>query len=120
MNSPMKLQMLVVPVETLEKALAFYRDTCGWTLKFRDGERYAALDAGGLTLALTTGSESICAIAAPALRVADIESALQRLLQAGAGIVRPIETGPHERRAAVRAPDGTVLLLSERLEEKTS
>ena len=112
----MKINLLLCPVSDLDAAVAFYRDTLGLTVKFRDGERYCAIDAGGFTLGLAAQDERIVAEAAPVLRVDDIEQSLAAMVAAGASVVRPVERGPHEARAVLRAPGGTTLVISARLQ----
>ncbi len=108
----MKAHTLLYPVERLDPAIGFFRDALGLPLKFRDGDRYAALDAGGLTLGLAAGEERIVDEPALAFRVDDLDAALARLLEQGADILRPPEDGPHERRAVLRAPGGHPLIVS--------
>jgi predicted enzyme related to lactoylglutathione lyase len=110
----MKVAMLVHPVEDLDAAVRFYRDALGLPLKFRDGERFCALDAGGLTLALAAAGERIVDAPALAWRVDDIDAEVARLVAAGAQITSPVEQGPHERRAVLRDPAGQPLVLTER------
>ena len=112
----MKMNLLLCPVSDLDAAVAFYRDTLGLTVKFRDGERYCAIDAGGFTLGLAAQDERIAAEVAPVLRVDDIELSLAALVTAGASMLRPVERGPHEARAVLRAPGGTTLVISARLQ----
>ncbi|WP_051749338.1 VOC family protein [Nevskia soli] len=108
----MKMNLLLCPVNDLAAAIAFYRDTLGWPVKFRDGDRYCAIDAGGLTLGLAAQEERIVEEPAPVLRVDDIEQNLAVMIAAGASIARPLEQGPHEVRAVLRAPGGGTLVLS--------
>ncbi|MDM4771322.1 VOC family protein [Solimonas sp. SE-A11] len=108
----MKAHTLLYPVDRLDPAIDFFRDTLGLPLKFRDGERYAALDAGGLTLGLAAGEERIVDRPALALRVDDLDAALARLLEQGATLLRPVENGPHERRTVLQAPGGHPLIVS--------
>jgi len=115
MTVTMNLQMLMLPVESIDGALAFYQGHLGLSLRFRDGDRYAALDAGGIRLALCAGAERIAEVATPVFRVNGIEEAVERLLAAGARLRRAVETGPHERRAVLDAPGGGTLLLSEKI-----
>jgi catechol 2,3-dioxygenase-like lactoylglutathione lyase family enzyme len=108
----MKIHTLLYPVDRLDPAVAFFRDTLGLPLKFRDGERYAALDAGSLTLGLAAGEERIVDRPALALRTDDLDGAMARLLAAGARVLSPAEEGPHETRAVLQAPGGHPLVLS--------
>lgn len=120
MTKTMNLQMLMLPVETIDGALDFYQGSLGLSLRFRDGDRYAALDAGGITLALCAGAERVADSVTPVFRVNGIEATVERLLAAGAGLRRAIETGPHERRAVLDVPGGGTLLLTEKLTGGTS
>ena len=104
--------MLMQPVDDLDAALRFYRDGLGLSVKFRDGERFAALDAGGFTLALAAAGERVVDTPALAWRVDDIDAALARLVAAGARIVSPSEKGPHEWRAVLRDVAGHPLVLT--------
>lgn len=108
----MKASLLLCPVSDLDVAVNFYRDALGLPVKFRDGQRYCAIDAGGFTLGLAAHEERIVDEAAPAFRVEDIEQGVARLVTAGAQLLRPVERGPHESRAVLRAPGGGTLVLS--------
>ena len=111
----MKAILLLCPVDDLDAAVAFYRDALGLPVKFRDGGRYCAIDAGGFTLGLAAGEERIVTEAAPAFRVENIEHSMAAMLAAGASIARPLERGPHEARVVLHAPGGGTLVLSARL-----
>ncbi len=109
------LKSLLWPVADLDAAIEFYRETFGFNLKFRDGDRYAALDTGSLTLALVSGEENTTAgIPSPSIQVADLEDAIARATAAGGHVVDGPSTGPHETRATVRDPAGQVLVVYER------
>lgn len=111
----MKATLLLCPVDDLDAAVAFYRDALGLPVKFRDGDRYCAIDAGGLTLGLAAQEERIVTETAPVFRVDDIEHSLAAMVAAGAAIVQPLQRGPHEARVVLRAPGGGTLVLSARL-----
>jgi len=111
----MKATLMLCPVSGLDEAVSFYRDALGLAVKFRDGERYCAIDAGGYTLGLVAEEERIVDTAAPVFRVDDIERAVSDLLEAGAQLLRAVERGPHERRAVLRAPGGGAVVLTARL-----
>ena len=108
----MKTKLMLCPVQDLDAAVAFYRDVLGLPVKFRDGERYCALDAGGYTLGLAAREERIVDDAAPAFHVEDMDAALETMLRSGAEVVRPVERGPHELRAVLRVPGGNTVVLS--------
>ncbi|GAA0945391.1 VOC family protein [Nonomuraea longicatena] len=104
----MRLGNVFIPVKDLDEAIAFY----GLPVKFRDGDRFAALDAGGgATLALAGPDEHVSAVSAPSYKVDDVAAAVRELLDRGAEVIRPPEAGPHEWRAVLRDPSGNVLVL---------
>jgi catechol 2,3-dioxygenase-like lactoylglutathione lyase family enzyme len=45
--------MVVLSTDDLEDSMAFYTETLGFELKFRDGSHFAALDAAALGLGAT-------------------------------------------------------------------
>ena len=103
---------LLWPVSDLSSALAFYVTGLGMALGFRDGDRFASVQAGGVTLALVAGKEDITGgVPAPAYKVADLGSAVAAAQAAGAEIVAGIHPGPHELRAVIRDPSGHLIVL---------
>jgi len=111
----MALHSLFYPVQSLDTELKFLEEGLGLKTRFRDGQRYAALDAGGLTIGIAAGDERICTQAATVFRVTDIQQSLALLMAAGATLLRPLERGPHEWRAVVSSPAGHHLILSSKL-----
>ncbi|MFK4042426.1 VOC family protein [Nonomuraea wenchangensis] len=103
----MKLGNVLIPVADLDEAIAFY----GLPVKFRDGDRFAALDGGGVTVALAGPAEHVTPGAAPSYKVDDVRESVRELAARGAGVVRGPEEGPHERRAVLRDPSGNVFVL---------
>ncbi|MDH2425229.1 VOC family protein [Sphaerisporangium sp. TRM90804] len=107
-----KLGNVLIPVGDMDEAIAFYAETLGLAVKFRDGDRYAALDGGGTTVALVAEAEQVAgAVTAPSYKVGDMTSALADLTAAGAEVVSGPEDGPHEVRTVLRDPSGNVLVL---------
>ncbi|MBB5133269.1 putative enzyme related to lactoylglutathione lyase [Thermocatellispora tengchongensis] len=103
---------MLVPVADMEGAVAFYSGALGLAVRFRDGDRFAALDGGGVTVALVTREEQVAgAVTAPSYKVGDVAATLDALTAAGAEVVRAPETGPHEVRAVLRDPSGNVFVL---------
>jgi predicted enzyme related to lactoylglutathione lyase len=100
------------PVTDLETALAFYTSVFNLKPKFVDGQRYAALDAGGTTLALAGPEEDLTdgAVAA-SFKVDDVQTALDAIEAAGGSVVQPPAAGPHELRAVVSDPWGNTLIV---------
>lgn len=103
---------LFVPVDDLGNALAFYANGLGYTVKFRDSDRFALLSNDAHSLALAAGDETL-GLTAPGLmvRVADVEQAAAELLASGGTVLSPPISGEHETRAAAASADGTPLVL---------
>lgn len=100
------------PVSDVAAAVAFYGAAFGLPTKFVDGERYAALDAGGVSLALAGPEEDVTGgIAAASFKVADLPASLDALREAGGVVVTEPVDGPHETRAVVRDPWGNTLIV---------
>ncbi|WP_328808967.1 VOC family protein [Nonomuraea montanisoli] len=102
-----KLGNVLIPVADLDQAIAFY----GLPVKFRDGDRFAALDGGGVTVALAGPAEHVTDTAAPSYKVDDVARAVRELSARGGEVVRAPEEGPHETRAVLRDPSGNVFVL---------
>ena len=101
-------------VEDMDAAVAFYGDTLGLPLKFRDGDRWATFDVAGATLALATSEEAGGAQpgsgAVVSLRVADAQSWARDAAARGVEL-GPVETRSHERRIRLTDPDGNRLVV---------
>jgi predicted enzyme related to lactoylglutathione lyase len=110
-----RLRNVLCPVADLDEAIRFYRDALGLAVRFRDGDRFAALDAtgdgAGVTLALAAAGEDITGAVAASFKVADVAAAARRLTDAGAQLVRGPEDGPHETRAVLRDPAGNPFVI---------
>jgi predicted enzyme related to lactoylglutathione lyase len=100
---------LLVPVDDVGAAVAFYTEVLGLELRFRDGDRYAAVRVGALTIGLAAPGEAPPGGGvALSLKVDDLDAAVERLQAGGAEIVGGVERGPHELRVAFRDPAGNV------------
>ena len=106
---------VLYPVKDMEAALAFYT-ALGLPTKFQDGQRYAALDGGGVTFALTAGTEDVAGgRVAASLRVPDVAAAAAGVAAAGGRVLSEPEEGPHEIRALVEDPSGNPVVLYAKL-----
>jgi catechol 2,3-dioxygenase-like lactoylglutathione lyase family enzyme len=106
---------LLWPVPDLDAAVEFYVTHLGMTLGFRDGDRYAGVTGGGVSLALVAGSEDVThGVPAPAYRVVDLGTAVNTAEAAGAEVIVRSQDGPHEVRAVVRDVSGHVVVLYQR------
>lgn len=107
----MRVGHVLLPVSDLDRALAFYHDVLGLKVRFRDGDRYAALDGDGTTIALAApGEQPVTGHPALGLKVPDVGRTAEAFRASGAA-VGDVTTGGHEQRAVLRDPDGNVLVL---------
>ena len=104
-----KVGMVIQPVEDMEAALGFYQRAMGLELKFRDGDRFAALAAGTTTIALAAGEERLSERTLVSYKVDDVDAAVLELVASGARVLHEAENGPHERRAVLSDPAGNPL-----------
>lgn len=111
-NPPVKIGNVLHPVNDVPAAITFYRQAFGLDLAFADGERYAALDAGGVTLALVAPEEDITEGApAASFKVPEVAAALTAITEAGGSVLRPAEQGQHEVHAVARDPWGNQIVV---------
>jgi catechol 2,3-dioxygenase-like lactoylglutathione lyase family enzyme len=103
-------------VRDMDAAVRFYADVLGLSLKFRDGDRWAAFDVAGLTLALegAEGPVEGRGGAVVSLRVQGLDELAAELRGRGAALGE-VQTGPHERRLDLADPSGNHLVLYEPL-----
>jgi len=106
---------LLIPVDDMDPARDFFVAALGAQVKFQDGDRYCALRLHDLDVALVGGSEKIVDRPALTLRSDGLDKDVDGLVDAGADILAPIETGPHERRTIMSSAAGIPLILSEKL-----
>jgi predicted enzyme related to lactoylglutathione lyase len=112
MPDPSTIGNVLYPASDVGAAIDFYGGVLGLPTKFRDGDRYAALDGGGVTLAIAGPEEDVAGgNVAASFRVTDVTAAVQRVEAAGGTVVRAAERGPHEIRAVVADPWGNPVVL---------
>jgi lactoylglutathione lyase len=100
--SKQQVRMIVLSTDNLEESIAFYTETLGFPLKFRDGDHYAALDGGAVTLALATSLDHpIPGQVVVGIRTDDVDGAARAIEDNGGGIVKGPYDDAHERRAVV-------------------
>lgn len=110
------LKHILIPVDDIGAAIDFYGRQFGFSLKFRDGDRYAALDGGTVVVALTASSESITGKgAALSIQVDDVDTFVEAARLRGTTILRAVEQGPHERRAVLADPSGQPIVVSSKI-----
>jgi len=112
MSGRPELRQVQHPVADVGAAVEFYASALGFPVKFTDGDRYAALDAGGVTLALAGPAEDVTGgVPAASIKVPDVAAALDAVASAGGSVVRARERGPHETRAVARDPWGNAFIV---------
>jgi len=97
-----RLGHLLVPVDDVAAAVAFYTDVLGLELRFVDGDRYAAVAAGALTLGPAGPGEHGGGVTL-SFAVEDLDAVAE---QVGAAVVQ----GGHEDRIAFTDPAGNPLV----------
>lgn len=103
---------VLYPAPDIDAAVAFYGSALGLPVKYQDGDRYAALDGGGVTLALAAPAENVAGgRVAASFRVHDVAVAVRQAVAGGATVLREPEEGPHEIRAVVADPWGNPVVL---------
>ena len=96
------VRMIVLSTDDLEESIAFYSDTLGMPLKFRDGAHYAALDGGSVTLALATSVDHpIHGQVVVGIKTADVDAAAKAIEENGGAVITAPYDDAHERRAVV-------------------
>lgn len=100
------------PTGDVAAAVEFLTEVAGLKLKFQDGDRYAAIQYGDLTLGLAGSEERMTAGPALMFKVADVPAVIAEWTAKGAKVVRPAEQGPHEVRAVLELPGGVTAIIS--------
>lgn len=108
-----RVQCVYYTVKDMDRAVAFYEDTFGLKLKFRDGQRWAQFDGGNVSIALASPEESASLEggAVTALEVDDIEPYERKITSAGCEIVQRRDMGSHGRVLAFRDQEGNIVQL---------
>jgi glyoxylase I family protein len=112
-------------VTDMDRSVEFYTQRLGFTLDHRQGNAFAKVSAGGLSL-LLSGDGSSGARPLPGgrkqtpggynrvvLRVEDLPACIDELAQAGVTFRNGMETGPGGRQIQIEDPDGNPVELFE-------
>jgi catechol 2,3-dioxygenase-like lactoylglutathione lyase family enzyme len=109
----LEISQVLLPVDDIERSLGFYETVLGLPVALRDGDRYAALRAGGVKIALAAPAERLPEQgAAAAFKVASLDDVAERLRAGGIEVPEVLE-GEHERTIELRDPDGHAVLFYE-------
>ncbi len=104
-------RQILLSTDDLDASIKLYTETLGFTLKFRDGAHYAALDGNGITIALATKVDHpIPGKVVVGIKTDDVDAAAAAVEAAGGGIVTAAYDDAHERRAVVYDSDGNGLV----------
>ncbi len=105
------VRMIMLSTDDLDASIAFYTETLGMPLKFRDGSHFAALDGGSVTIALATSVDHpLPGKVVPAIKTDDVDGAAKAVEEAGGAIVKGPYDDAHERRAVVYDSQGNGLV----------
>ncbi|GAC56332.1 hypothetical protein GOHSU_04_02020 [Gordonia hirsuta DSM 44140 = NBRC 16056] len=105
------VKMIMLSTDDLDASIDFYTQALGFTLKFRDGTHFAALDGGAVTLALATEVDHpIPGKVVVGVKTDDVDAAAAAAVEAGGGMVTAPYDDAHERRAVVYDAQGNGLV----------
>ena len=106
-----EVKMIILSTDDLDESIRFYSDTLGLPLKFRDGDHFAALDGGSVTVALATAVDHpIPGHVVVGIKTGDVDAAAKAVEASGGGIVKSPYDDAHERRAVVYDNKGNGLV----------
>ena len=110
-----QIRQIVLSTEDLDQSIQFY-EGLGFSLKFRDGGHYAALDGGTVTIALATPIDHpLPGRAVVGVRTDDVDAAAKAVEDAGGAVLKAPYNDAHERRATVYDTHGNCLVFSQPL-----
>ncbi|WP_298228929.1 VOC family protein [Gryllotalpicola sp.] len=110
--SDAQVKMIVLSTEDLDESIKFYTETLGFPLKFRDGNHFAALDGGTVTLALATKLDHpIYGQVVVGIKTDDVDGVAAAIEDNGGGVARGPYNDAHERRAVVYDSQGNGLVV---------
>lgn len=105
------VRMVVLSTDDLDESIRFYGEL-GFALKFRDGNHFAALDGGSITLALATSIDHpIHGQVVVGIKTDDVDASAAAIEAGGGAIARAPYNDAHERRAVVYDNQGNGLVL---------
>ena len=106
-----QVKMIILSTDDLDESIAFYTETLGFPLKFRDGDHFAALDGGTVTLALATALDHpIPGQVVVGIKTDDVDGNAEAVDESGGGIAKGPYNDAHERRAVVYDSQGNGLV----------
>lgn len=103
------LRGVILAIDNMDTQCKFYEQLFG-PLKFRDGDQWAVLDAGGATISFAGPREQTGHPVALSAKVTDVAAAVEAAVAAGGVQVSPPVQGAHEIRASVADPAGHLIV----------
>lgn len=101
------VKFIFLSTENIDESVKFYTEVLGFPLKFRDGSHFAALDAGQVTLALTTEIDHpIPGKVVVGIKSDDPDRDAALVDANGGAVVQEAHDDAHERRAVVYDNEG--------------
>jgi len=95
-------RMIMLTTDDLDESIRLYCDVLGMPLKFRDGDHFAAIDGGSVTIALATAIDHpLPGQVVVGIKTEDVDAAAKAVEDAGGGIAKAAYDDAHERRAVV-------------------
>lgn len=96
------VRMIILTTENLDESIHLYTEVLGLPLKFRDGDHFAAIDGGSVTIALATEIDHpIPGQVVVGIKTSDVDGAAKAVEDGGGGLVKAAYDDAHERRAVV-------------------
>lgn len=106
------VRMILLSTDDLDASVEFYTTTLGMPLKFRDGDHFAAIDGGSVTIALATAIDHpIPGQVVVGVKTPDVDAAAAAVEAGGGAIATAPYDDAHERRAVVYDNKGNGLVL---------
>lgn len=107
-----ELKMIVLPTEDRDESIRFYAKTLGFSLKFSDGNHFAALDGGTISIALATEIDlPIPGQVVVGIKTEDVDADAVAVDENSGEIVTAAYNDAHEGRAVAYDSQGNRMVL---------
>ncbi|MEO7348658.1 MAG: VOC family protein [Terrimesophilobacter sp.] len=114
-----QVKMVILSTDDLDESIKFYTETLGFPLKFRDGNHFAALDGGTITLALATALDHpLPGQVVVGIKTADVDGVADAIDGSDGVLVKGPYNDAHERRVVAYDSKGNGLVAYSPLPQK--